>query len=179
VLFRKAGARTAFLRPRRPGSTISSRSCHFQMDDVTNGWVQFMKGSECRTTGLSQSGSQGLWYSLGLAAFAGAIAGGLLGLSWAAVVHIMRGLALDGDPPPPLNFAQALLLYLILVGLGAGLGAIVFMAVAGFVLATWKALKADPNHRSRGSRLAKIAVAFVLLAVFVCSVLIIMRRSFR
>jgi hypothetical protein len=74
------------------------------------------------------------------AGLAGLIGGAVVALPYAVGIHILSGLALDSTPKP-MSAADMMMLYLRVVGLGAGAGAAGFAVLTGIVLVCWKSVR--------------------------------------
>jgi hypothetical protein len=116
---------------------------------------------------------------LSAAAFAGAVLGAVVGFLYAACFLALSGLVLPDGEPVRQSFGQEFLLFLRIVGSGAGLGAALFLAITAFVLAICKAVAADRNDKSLGLRLTRLGVVFVLLVAFAVMISTIVKLSLR
>jgi hypothetical protein len=116
---------------------------------------------------------------LRVAGFAGAVLGAVAGFHYAACFLAMSGLAFPDGEPVRQSFGQETLSFLRIVGLGAGLGAALFLAVTAFGIAIGKVIRADRGDKSIGLRLTRLAVAFVLLVAFAAMISTVMRWTLR
>jgi hypothetical protein len=116
---------------------------------------------------------------LGAAALAGGTSGAIVGFLYAACILAMSGLALPDGEPVSVSFGQEFLSFLRIIGLGAGLGAALFLAVAAFGIAICNVIKSDQKGKSIGLRLTRLGVVLVLLVMFAVMISTVLRQSLR
>jgi len=116
---------------------------------------------------------------LRMAGLAGTILGAVAGFHYAACFLAMSGLALPDGQPVQQSFGQEFLSFLRIIGLGAGLGAALFLAVTAFGIAIGKVIRADRGDKSIGLRLTRLGVTIALLVAFAAMISTVMRWTFR
>jgi hypothetical protein len=130
-------------------------------------------------TNLKSPGARRKRPWLGAAALAGATLGAVAGFHYAACFLAMSGLALPDGEPVHQSFGQEFLSFLRIIGLGAGLGAALFLAVTAFGIAIGKVIRADRGDKSIGLRLTRLGVTIALLVAFAAMISTVMRWTFR